>query len=67
MRKKINKEFDCVKFKHELQRRLRKDSGAKNLSEYIKYINEVGMQSPLWNKDINDNSGGNYEKHHSKK
>ena len=50
---KLKKKFDCVKFKQELQKRLKKDSGAKNLSEYIKYINEVGTQSPLWNNNKN--------------
>jgi hypothetical protein len=52
---KDGKIVDCVKFKHDLQKKLRKDSGAKNLSEYVKYINEIGMQSPIW-KETNDNT-----------
>jgi hypothetical protein len=41
------KEFDCIKFKHELQEKTLKSSGAKNLHEYIKYVNEVAKKSSL--------------------
>jgi len=34
------KEFDCVKFKNELQASLLKKSGAKNIWEYAKFVNE---------------------------
>jgi hypothetical protein len=63
---KHEKKFDCVNFKHELQRKLRKDSGAKNLSDYIKYINEVGTQSPLWNKDKHNVSTNDLRSNHAK-
>ena len=41
------KQFDCVKFKNELQANLMKNSGAKNLREYANYINEIAHKSPL--------------------
>jgi hypothetical protein len=41
------KQFDCIKFKHELQEKLLKKSGAKNLQEYVKYVNEIAKNSPL--------------------
>ena len=36
---------DCVKFKHDLQENLRKESGAKTLEEYFNYINEISKNS----------------------
>ena len=41
------KKFDCVKFKNELQTNLLKKSGAKNIREYVIYINEVAKKSSL--------------------
>ena len=41
------KQFDCVKFKKELQEKLLKKSGAKNLDEYVKYVNKVAKESSL--------------------
>jgi hypothetical protein len=41
------KQFDCIKFKHELQEKLLKKSGAKNLQEYVKYVNKIAESSPL--------------------
>jgi hypothetical protein len=41
------KQFDCVKFKDELQKKLRKASGAKNLREYVEYVNKTAQRSPL--------------------
>ena len=39
--------FDCVKFKNELQEKLIKNSEAKNLTEYVKYVNKVASSSSL--------------------
>ena len=41
------KQFDCVKFKNELQEKLLKKSGAKNITEYVNYVNEVAKKSSL--------------------
>jgi len=41
------KQFDCVKFKDELQKSLLKKSGAKNLQEYVKYTNKIAQKSSL--------------------
>ena len=41
------KQFDCVKFKNELQANLLKNSGAKNLREYANYINIIAQKSSL--------------------
>ena len=41
------KQFDCVKFKNELQKKLLKKSEAKNLTEYVKYVNTVALSSSL--------------------
>ena len=41
------KQFDCVKFKNELQKKLLKNSGAKNLREYVDYANKLAQKSPL--------------------
>jgi hypothetical protein len=45
----MNKEkgFDCIKFKYELQERLLKSSGAKNLREYVNYANKIAQKSTL--------------------
>ena len=29
---------DCVKFKHNLQEKLQKDSGTKDIREYVKHV-----------------------------
>jgi hypothetical protein len=44
---KEEKKFDCVKFKYELQEKLLKASGAKNLREYVNYANKVSQKSSL--------------------
>jgi hypothetical protein len=36
---------DCVKFKHELHEKTFKASGAKNLNEYIEYVNKAFVKS----------------------
>jgi hypothetical protein len=41
------KTFDCIKFKYELQEKLLKSSGAKNLREYVNYANKVSQKSSL--------------------
>jgi len=41
------KKFDCVAFKEELNKNLLKKSGAKNLREYVKYVNEASKKSSL--------------------
>jgi len=41
------KQFDCVKFKNELQKETLKNSRAKNLREYVDYINKIAQQSSL--------------------
>jgi hypothetical protein len=45
----MNKEkiFDCVKFKYELQEKLLKKSGAKNLREYANYANTLAQKLSL--------------------
>jgi len=44
------KQFDCVKFKDELQKNLLKNSGAKNLEEYVDYVNKLAQKSSLHKK-----------------
>jgi hypothetical protein len=46
---KMNKEkqFDCVRFKNELQEKLLMKSGVKSLREYVEYANEIAKKSPL--------------------
>ena len=41
------KEFDCVQFKYELQQKTLQCSGAKNLREYVQYVNEIAKKSTL--------------------
>jgi len=41
------KQFDCTKFKNELQKNLLKNSGAKNLREYADYANKLALKSSL--------------------
>jgi hypothetical protein len=41
------KQFDCVKFKNELQEKLLKKSEAKNLQEYVEYANKMAQNSSL--------------------
>jgi hypothetical protein len=45
----MNKEktFDCIKFKYELQEKTLKSSRAKNLREYVNYVNEMAKKSSL--------------------
>ena len=47
------KQFDCVKFKNELQANLLKKSGARNLREYAQYVNEEAKKSSLYRKRSN--------------
>jgi len=44
------KEFDCVKFKRQLQDNAWKNSGAKNIDEYVRYSNKMASKSPLHRK-----------------
>jgi len=48
------KQFDCVKFKNELQKNLLEKSGAHDLREYVAYANKVAEKSSLHkpNKNI---------------
>ena len=46
------KQFDCVKFKNELQKKLMDKSGAKNLKEYVSYANKIAEKSSLHKKNI---------------
>ena len=41
------KQFDCIKFKDELQANLLRRSGAKNLREYVQYVNKIAKGSAL--------------------
>ena len=41
------KEFDCIKFKYELYENTLKTSGAKNLREYVNYVNKAAQKSSL--------------------
>ncbi|MDR2132574.1 MAG: hypothetical protein LBP30_04425 [Clostridiales Family XIII bacterium] len=45
----MNKEkrFDCIKFKYDLQEKLLKNSGARNLREYVNYANKISEKSVL--------------------
>jgi hypothetical protein len=45
------KQFDCIKFKNELQKNLLKNSGAKNLQEFVDYVNNLAKNSPLHKLD----------------
>ena len=44
------KEFDCIEFKQELFEKAWKKSGAKNLREYVEYVNKHARKSTLFNK-----------------
>jgi len=44
------KKFDCVEFKNKLQENLMKNSGAKNLKDYVYYVNKVAQTSTLHKK-----------------
>ena len=53
---------ECVKFKHNLQIKLKKDSGTKTLEEYFNYINEVAKNHEFQKHrdDLTENKyGGN--------
>jgi hypothetical protein len=45
------KQFDCIKFKNELQKRLIENSGAKNLQEFVDYANKLAKNSSLHKLD----------------
>ena len=47
------KQFDCVKFKRELHKNSLRKSGAKNLHEYVEYVNEMAKKSPLYKTKFN--------------
>ena len=44
------KQFDCVKFKYELQKNLFDKSKAKNIQEYAAYVNKIAENSSLTKK-----------------
>ena len=48
----MKKDFDCVEFKRDVHKKNWEKSGAKNLREYAKYVNEEAKKSPLWNNDV---------------
>ena len=50
LNKLSKKKFDAVEFKHQLQKNLQKKSKAKNLKEYMEYINKTALKSPLFRK-----------------
>ncbi|MDR1323868.1 MAG: hypothetical protein LBK68_05460 [Candidatus Margulisbacteria bacterium] len=50
---KKEKEFDCVKFKQKLFENALKVSGAKNLDEYVDYVNAHYTTSPLYKAAVN--------------
>ena len=41
------KKFDAIKFKNDLQSNLLKDSKAKNMREYVDYVNKIASKSQL--------------------
>ncbi|GAA5818385.1 MAG: conserved hypothetical protein [Methanobrevibacter sp. CfCl-M3] len=41
------KEFNAIKFKRKLQENVWKNSGAKNLDEYVDYINKRAKKSAM--------------------
>ena len=45
-----DKKIDALKFKRQLQKNSWKNSGAKNLHEYIEYANKIALKSPLKKK-----------------
>jgi hypothetical protein len=49
LKKNKEKQFDCVKFKNKLQEKMLKNSGAKNLREYVDYANKLAKKSSLHN------------------
>ncbi len=46
------KQFDCIKFKNELQEKLLEKSGAKNIQEYAAYVNKFAQNSSLHKKKV---------------
>jgi len=55
------KQFDCVQFKNELQKKLIETSGAKSLREYVEYANKVAKKSSLHTKNattVKSNASG---------
>ena len=46
-----DKQFDCVKFKNELQENVYKNCGAANLQEYAFYANETALKSSLYKEN----------------
>ncbi|MCL1946698.1 MAG: hypothetical protein FWF51_06045 [Chitinivibrionia bacterium] len=50
------KQFDCVQFKNELQENLIKRSGAKNLRDYVNYVNKIAQISTLHITKKNESS-----------
>jgi acyl-CoA-binding protein len=41
------KQFDCVKFKLELHKNLVAKSKAKNIREYVAYVNKISQEASL--------------------
>ena|GEM_PF-1658156 len=48
---------DCVKFKHDLQDKLQKDSGTKDIREYVKYVRELSQKPSLYKNSPQENNG----------
>jgi hypothetical protein len=52
----LDRDFDCVKFKHDLQRNLRKETDGLSIAEYVQFINEGAKKSLLHKKYENETS-----------
>lgn len=61
---KMNKEkqFDCINFKYELQKKLIEKSGAKNLQEFVAYANRIAKESTLHKNGCDDYTKEKYQK-----
>ena len=49
------KQFDCVKFKHELHKNLVEKSKAKNIREYVAYVNKAAQELSSYKVQTSDN------------
>ena len=50
-----DKQFDCVKFKHELHKNMVEKSKAKNMREYVAYVNKVAQELSFYKMQPSDN------------
>ena len=50
---------DCVKFKHDLQDKLKKDSNSNDIREYVKYVRELVQKSSLYKNSPQENPKNN--------